>query len=236
MPEALLGTEDAALAQSLREPFAAAGIRLRQVSGLAALADASRAAPPQIVIADLDGGPRPPWPAVAGLREALAALRVPIVAVSADYTSPPNVIAGLRAGAVEYLAKPVDPRVLTARVLALISAMERRRRAPAASGLLRTADGAFQLDLKAHRFLVREGENPREIALSPREYSVLTVLLGRAGELVTKEDLAGALWAGQTGQEQANLTIAQFISHIRKKLGRAGARIKTVWGMGYRLE
>jgi two-component system, OmpR family, response regulator len=133
-------------------------------------------------------------------------------------------VAGLNAGADDYLTKPFDFPELEARLRALM----RRTRLPGAPAQM----AQLTLDRDARRVLVR-GE-PQE--LSPREATLLDLLLSRRDSVVTKEQILQA-WAGSGGEPTtANNAIEVYIHRLRRKIDNSGLAIRTVRGLGYLLE
>ncbi|GAB3369260.1 response regulator transcription factor [Amycolatopsis echigonensis] len=130
---------------------------------------------------------------------------------------------GLDLGADGYLVKPFSFVVLVAQVRAVL-----RRVGPDASrGALKL--GALEVD-RALRQVRWDGQ---EVPLSPREFGLLEVLVGRAGTVVTKDELLRAVW----GEEQAvtrNL-VEVYVGYVRRKLDAVGAGsiLRTVRGHGY---
>ncbi|MBI5622226.1 MAG: response regulator transcription factor [Elusimicrobia bacterium] len=234
--EILVASTDADFLDSVQRHFDAAGVSLRVLDHLPDLSGFMAAGPVLAAVLDLDLSPRPPWDILAQSRLHPQTSKIPIVAVTGVYSNPAFVIEGLKAGAVEYLIKPVDPRVLAARVEALVSAMERRRKTSGA-WVLRTGDERVVLDLKAHKCLVRSNSREEEVPLSPKEFSLLAALLGRAGELIRKEELMRILWPSAVRTTRANeITLAQFIARLRRKVPPLKTKLKTVWGLGLRLD
>lgn len=132
-------------------------------------------------------------------------------------------VAGLNAGADDYLTKPFDFPELEARLHAL---MRRTRPAQSAAGL-----GQLRLDRDAHRATV-SGE-PME--LSPREWSLLELLLSQCDHVVTKERI-GELWSLERSEPNSPSSIEVYIHRLRRKLEHSGVVIRTVRGLGYLLE
>ncbi len=164
-------------------------------------------------------------PGLEGL-ELLARLRAsgrgaPVLMLSARGETDDRV-AGLDAGADDYLAKPFAWSELEARVRACL-----RRAATAESAPLRL--GELELDRRAQR--LRCG--PTQVELTPRESQLLEYFLGRAGRVVAREELARDVW----DDPNAGLTnvIDVYVNYLRRKLERAGApgQIRTVRGVGY---
>jgi len=162
-------------------------------------------------------------PSVSGL-EILAEVRrrsdVPVIILTARDEGEEKV-AGLDLGADDYVTKPFRSDELLARVRA------RLRRLPG-----RVADrvqtlGDVVIDLGAP--LVTVAGEPAH--LTPTEFRLLEILVEHLGLTVRRDDLVLAL-GGEDATEQALQT---HVSRLRRKLGADGDRIKTAWGVGYRL-
>lgn len=134
-------------------------------------------------------------------------------------------VEGLSAGGDDYLPKPFAVRELVARVRAL------GRRGPL-SRPERTNVGGVSIDLLARR-AERDGE---ELPLTAREWSVLELLLARAGQVVLFEEMLDALWGESTARARASLEV--IMTRLRKKLngGATNRVIRNVRGLGYRLD
>jgi DNA-binding response OmpR family regulator len=152
----------------------------------------------------------------------LAAERVPariiMLTAAGDLRSK---VEGLSIGADDYLSKPFDFPELVARLRALA------RRAPASVPPVLSRAG-ITLDPARHE-VFRDG---RYVALSPKEFAVLEVLLRAEGAIVSAEDLLEKAW-----DENANYftnSVRVTMGTLRKKLGRPQV-IETVTGAGYRL-
>lgn len=143
----------------------------------------------------------------------------PVLVLTARDTAADK-IAGLDAGADDYLTKPFDLGELQARLRALT------RRANGTSLPLLT-HGDVSLDPASKR-VTRGGE---EVALSAREYAVLHDLLRHRNQLRTRSQLEESLYAW--GGEVESNTVEVYIHHLRKKLG--SGFIRTLRGLGYRL-
>jgi two-component system, OmpR family, response regulator len=154
--------------------------------------------------------------------EQAADLLIPVLIVTA-MDSLRDRVAGLDAGADDYLVKPFMLDELLARVRALI-----RRRSGAPSSIVQ--HGRLRLDLVARKALV-EGA---VIDFSDREFAVLELLVLRAGRPVNKEQIQSSLES-----MEANITtnaIEVYIHRVRKKLEPIGINVKTLRGLGYCLD
>ncbi|MGJ7610059.1 MULTISPECIES: response regulator transcription factor [unclassified Variovorax] len=147
--------------------------------------------------------------------------RTPVLVLSARDT-PDERIAGLDAGADDYLGKPFDVSEVQARLRALV------RRSQGIEDVVTV--GQLRLDRKARRFAV--AGTPLE--LPAREFQILWELMSAPGQAVAKRVLSGAL-SLETESLRDN-AIEAFLSRLRKKLCGSGASILTMRGVGYLLQ
>ncbi|MEY5100243.1 MAG: hypothetical protein RJA36_2962 [Pseudomonadota bacterium] len=132
-------------------------------------------------------------------------------------------VAGLQAGADDYVTKPFDLPELLARLQALL----RRTQPQPATLQLR----GLELDADRRRATVA-GE---ALELSGREWTLLELLLSQREKVVSKEQIAQA-WSGDGSEGGTGNTIEVYIHRLRRKLEGAGLAIRTVRGLGYLLE
>jgi two-component system OmpR family response regulator len=132
-------------------------------------------------------------------------------------------VAGLQAGADDYVTKPFDFPELLARLQALL-----RRTQPASAS---APFGRLSLDATSRRALV--GGEPLE--LSGREWTLLELLVNQRDKVVTKEQINQA-WSDEGGETGGGNSIEVYIHRLRRKLEDAGLVIRTVRGLGYLLE
>lgn len=150
-----------------------------------------------------------------------AGLQVPILILTArDGTG--DVVAGLDAGADDYLRKPFAFEELLARIRALL-----RSRATARSTRLKIAD--LEIDLAARS--VRRGGS--EVSLTAKEFQILECLALHEGGVVSKDRLAETAWARDELPDSNVIEV--YIANLRRKIdgGREGRLIQTVRGAGY---
>lgn len=132
-------------------------------------------------------------------------------------------VAGLRAGADDYLPKPFAFAELLARIEALL---RRARLEPAERTL---TDGALTVDLTTHT--ARCHDVPLD--LTPTEFDLLAYFVARKGQVVSRDEIHRAVW-GNSFERGTNL-IDVYVGYVRRKLREAGgAQIETVRGVGYR--
>jgi two-component system, OmpR family, response regulator len=162
-------------------------------------------------------------PGVDVVRAARAAgAKVPILMLTARDTTADRV-EGLDAGADDYLVKPFELAELLARLRALL-----RRPAVSLDPVLRAGD--LELD-PATREVRHRGEL---VPLTARELAILEILLRRRPWVVDRRNLAAHVWDDESDAVGSN-TIDVHVARLRAKLGPAGAAVRTVRGVGYRV-
>ena len=149
--------------------------------------------------------------------------KVPIIMLTAksDESSELN---GFECGADEYIAKPFSPKILTARVYALI------RRSYSIYSSEVTDVGGIIIDKAAHIVKI----DGQEIDLSFKEFELLTYFVDNKGLALSREKILNNVWNYDYFGDAR--TIDTHVKKLRKKLGDKGDYIKTIWGMGYKFE
>ena len=147
--------------------------------------------------------------------------RTPVLVLTARNRTDER-IAGLDAGADDYLGKPFDLAEIEARLRALA------RRALGAEDVVQV--GRLLLQRKNRRILVDD----QDLALPAREFEVLWELMSPPGRTVSKRELSDKLSSFE--EALADNALEAFISRLRKKLSDSGATIRTLRGIGYFLE
>jgi two-component system OmpR family response regulator len=133
-------------------------------------------------------------------------------------------VAGLDAGADDYLVKPFSLLELAARIRALVRRDDRARPAVLANGDLRLDPATKQAVRDSH-----------EIVLSPKEFSLLELFLRHPGTVLTRTQIIDAVW--DFAYDGTSNVVDQYVTYLRKKVDKPFGRhdIETVRGMGYRL-
>ncbi len=165
-------------------------------------------------------------------RELRAVSRIPILILTARDSDIDQVL-GLELGADDFVIKPVEPRVLVARIHALLRRSQwqtpgqSQQSSPVESRTL--TFGALVIDTAARSVML----NGQMVALSSNEFDLLLFLATRAGEIQSREALFQHLY--KRDYDGVDRTLDVRISHLRKKLGDTGDpdKIRTVWGHGY---
>jgi DNA-binding response OmpR family regulator len=176
--------------------------------------------PPDLIVLDLNLPGLEGLSVLAGLRAANCPARVLILTARGEVEQR---VKGLNAGADDYMAKPFSMDELVAR----IEALGRRGATPTAADLLDVAD--LHMDVH-HRRVSRAG---RPVALSPREFDVLQLLMQEPGRVFSRTELCERVW--QRDHEYDTRTVEIFITRLRKKVdsGFADHLIQTVRAVGY---
>jgi two-component system response regulator CpxR len=214
----LLVDDDVELCELMSEFFARHGARLEAVHdgrrGLArALAGGHDLLLLDVMMPGLDG--------FELLRLVRRQSPVPVIMLTAR-TAVPDRIAGLDAGADDYLPKPFGPDELLARIRAVL------RRVARAPQPVEALEGGGIRVIPSAREVLADGQ---PVALTTAEYDVLEYLMRAAGRIVSRDELTAALYRRRLGPVDRAIDV--HISNLRKKLGRHGDLIRTVRAVGY---
>jgi len=149
--------------------------------------------------------------------------KVPIIMLTAKGEEHDE-LQGFRLGADEYLTKPFSPKILVARVEAIL-----RRVNQGNEGDVLEYDGII-IDKTAHVVTI-EGQ---DIELSFKEFELITYFLENKGIALSRENILNSVWNYDYFGDAR--TIDTHVKKLRSKLGTKGKLIKTIWGMGYKFE
>ena len=130
---------------------------------------------------------------------------------------------GFALGVDEYISKPFSPKILLARVDAIL-----RRSNAAASEVLDV--GGIRIDKSAHQVTI----DGKEIELSYKEFELLAYFVENQGIALSREKILNNVWNYDYFGDAR--TIDTHVKKLRSKMGEKGEYIKTIWGMGYKFE
>ena len=156
-------------------------------------------------------------------REIRRESKVPIIMLTARGEERDE-LQGFKLGVDEYISKPFSPKILVARVSAIL-----RRTNALASDEVLTADG-IEIDKAAHMVKI-DGKN---VDLSYKEFELLTYFVENKGIALSREKILNNVWNYDYFGDAR--TIDTHVKKLRSKLGDKGDHIKTIWGMGYKFE
>jgi DNA-binding response OmpR family regulator len=177
---------------------------------------------PDLVVLDLMMPELDGWAVCKALRRD-GDVGIPIIILTARGDDVDRVV-GLELGADDYVTKPFNPRVLVARVKAVLRRFEAGQRP---SRLLRFADLSVDLDRREFRI------GDELIELRPKVFDLLAALAGSPGVVFERERLLQVAWGYDYFGDSR--TIDVHVTWLRDKLAPSAARIQTVWGVGYKL-
>lgn len=157
-------------------------------------------------------------------REIRERSKVPIIMLTAR-SDERDELQGFELGVDEYISKPFSPKILVARIEAIL----RRTNQFEKNEIL--VCGCIQVDKAAHRVMI-DGAN---VDLSYKEFELLTYFMENKGIALSREKILNNVWNYDYFGDAR--TIDTHVKKLRSKLGeRGGEMIKTIWGMGYKLE
>ena len=157
-------------------------------------------------------------------REIRKESNVPIIMLTAK-SSEADELKGFELGVDEYISKPFSPKILVARVEAVL----RRSNAAAPDEVIRV--GEITIDKSAHQVTV----DGNVVELSYKEFELLTYFAENQGIALSREKILNNVWNYDYYGDAR--TIDTHVKKLRSKLGEKGGEyIKTIWGMGYKFE
>jgi DNA-binding response OmpR family regulator len=218
----LIIEDDPDIAESLRYNLEREGIRVEIAEsgekGLKLALNAQGA--PALIVLDLM------LPGMSGtdlcrrLRREPSTKRIPIIILTAK-ASESDKIAGLELGADDYMTKPFSVKELLARIRAVL-------RRTNESSISRYEDENLSIDFTEMRVVC----HGKEVKLTRKEFSLLTVLAKNAGRVATRQKLLDDVWGYQYFGDTRTLDV--HIRRLRQKLGDCDSSIETIIGVGYR--
>ena len=186
--------------------------------------EAARSSSPELIILDLM------LPGIHGLeicrllKDGWKTRHIPIIMLTAK-SEDSDIVTGLNLGADDYITKPFSPRVIVARVLAVLR-RKLRESADVADDLM--VRGDIMIHTGRHEVLI-QGEKRH---LTSTEFRILHFLANRPGWVFTRDQIVGAVHSDDYHVTSRSVDVQ--VMGLRKKLGSAGEYIETVRGVGYR--
>ncbi|MCR5485941.1 MAG: response regulator transcription factor [Lachnospiraceae bacterium] len=168
-----------------------------------------------VMMPKLDG-----WQALKEIREYS---KVPVIMLTAK-SEEKDELQGFELGADEYISKPFSPKILVARVEAIL------RRSNALGEGRRLEMGGIVVDETAHSVTI----DGAPVELSFKEFELLTYFMENAGIALSREKILNNVWNYDYFGDAR--TIDTHVKKLRAKMGGKGDLIKTIWGMGYKFE
>ena len=149
--------------------------------------------------------------------------KVPIIMLTAKRDEKDE-LQGFELGVDEYITKPFSPKILVARVEAIL----RRSNVLAADDTMEA--GGIELNKAAHEVLI----DGKSVELSYKEFELLAYFMSNQGVALSRERILNNVWNYDYFGDAR--TIDTHVKKLRSKLGEKGEMIKTIWGMGYKFE
>ena len=156
-------------------------------------------------------------------REIRQSSKVPIIMLTARGDERDE-LQGFNLGVDEYISKPFSPKILVARVNALL------RRSNVLDADEHVEAGDIVVDKEAHQVQV----DGKDVELSYKEFELLSYFLENQGIALSREKILNNVWNYDYFGDAR--TIDTHVKKLRSKLGEKGEYIKTIWGMGYKFE
>ena len=157
------------------------------------------------------------------LREIRQTSQVPVIMLTAR-SEERDELQGFKLGVDEYISKPFSPKILVARVEAVL----RRSHAVGVGEVLEA--GGITVDKAAHQVKI----DGKEIDLSFKEFELMAYFVENQGIALSREKILNNVWNYDYFGDAR--TIDTHVKKLRSKMGEKGNYIKTIWGMGYKFE
>lgn len=147
---------------------------------------------------------------------------IPVIIISAK-NAENDVVAGLEAGADDYLTKPFSMKVLAAKINAIL-----RRKPSIKTETFKTS--GIEIDSESYRVYV----DTEEVTLTNKEFELLSLMMKHPRRVFTRNQILNTVWGYDS--DVYTRTVDTHVSSLRKKLGEKGKSIKSVPKIGYRFE
>jgi len=221
MPETILVIEDEEdVADLLRYHLRKAKYRVLTAQDGAQGAELAAAEKPDAIVLDVMLPRLNGFEVIKRLRSDERTARIPVLILSARGETE-NRIKGLELGADDYLPKPFSPKELLLRIQALL----RRKNTPTSENV---EVGPFSLDRTSLKITL----DGQRLDLTSTEFKLLSLLIGKAGTIQSREDLLQEVWGYRSTVDTR--TVYTHMRRLREKLGGHALCLETVRGEGYR--
>jgi len=220
----LVVEDEPAIQELVSFSCSSSGYKVRRVDSVRAAQEAIRHELPDLVILDWMLPDRPGIELLRELRSSERTRSLPIILLTAK-SAESDRVAGLDAGADDYVVKPFSPRELVSRVRAVF-----RRRAPQHSGES-LSYGPLTIDPARHEVLI----DGKPVKMGLAEFKLLKYLAGHPERVFSRGQLLDSVWGDHVFIEER--TVDVHVLRLRKALAAVGAQgiVQTVRGLGYRL-
>ena len=219
MANILIVEDEAAMGEIIADYMRNGGHACRSAGDGVEAMDILRSAPVDLMILDVM---MPHLDGFSVCKMAREASNMPIIMLTARGEEDDK-LRGYGCGADDYMTKPFSPRVLLAKVNALL-------RRSAAADVESVSAGEILLQPRSRRVCLRGGE----IALTHKEYELLALLMAHPGQVFSREQLLSRIWGYDF--EGTTRTVDTHVKTLRQKLGDEGRHIVTLIRSGYKFE
>lgn len=158
------------------------------------------------------------------LKEIRKTSQVPVIMLTAK-SEEEDELNGFALGVDEYISKPFSPKVLVARVNAVL-----RRSQDESAGEKNLSVGGIEMSIDAHEVMI----DGKRLDLSVKEFELLEYFIRNQGMALSREKILNSVWDYDYFGDAR--TIDTHVKKLRSKMGEKGEYIKTIWGMGYKFE
>ena len=158
------------------------------------------------------------------LKMSKSPLSVPVIMITAK-SQKSDVVEGLYSGADDYISKPIHGPELKARV-------ENCLKRSLLTLQSKVSMCGFEFDLELQKCRIIASENDDEMDLTPTEFKILLSLVKANSRLISRDEMSQRIWK-ESGVHVNGRAIDSHIAHLRKKLGKLGLKISSVYGSGY---
>jgi len=188
---------------------------------------------PDVIVLDIGLPDISGWDVLRIIKQDQAVFGIPVMIVTGEYTKTVDTIKGLEWGADDYIQKPFSPRVLLARLKAVLRRSQNGGRPDPVEEILCSPDGRISVNVDLRTVALKHsGGKEKEVTnLTNKEFDLLVCFLKHPGRVFSRKYLFELVWGlDYVGSTRA---VDKHMERLRSKLGTAGKGIKTISGIGY---